>query len=118
MFVLTLVPAYPSPPTCVPSLLAPIQPPDAALNYSECEKIRKIRPSVLPCISVPPSPSPLSLSHYSIVAEKLAERREQTHFSSITATGVNARRFRRRINRWVEINPRVFASRNRRITAS
>lgn len=60
MFVLTLVPAYPSPPACIPSLLAPIQPPDAALNYSECEKIRKIRPS---CSSVHlcPSPAPFIL---------------------------------------------------------
>jgi len=54
-----------------------------ALNYSECEKIRKIRPFVLLFVPVPLSLS-LSFSYHSIAVEKLAKRHE-LDFSNVTA---------------------------------
>lgn len=62
--------------------------PDAALNYSECEKIRKIRPSALPCISVPPSllpPFSLSLSLLLFYRGGKVGRTTRADFSSVTA---------------------------------
>lgn len=97
------LPARPSP---VPSSRhsRPYSAPVAALNYSECVKIRKIRPSVRPYLALS---VPLRPLRRSIAAEKLAAQREHTFL-----TLANARQSRRRINRRVEVKRQAPALRN------